>query len=164
MTDDNSASRDDWPDLSGQLVADPQTGEQSHILPVRVYFEDTDFSGYVYHASYVRWCERGRSDFLRLQGNDHQGLMEPLEGSEPCAFVVRRMSLEYFKPARIDDILTIRTKMHEVKAASLSLDQSVWRDNEKLFEARVLVVLVSQAGRPMRLSKAVGAAFAGGKG
>ncbi|MFX9035052.1 hypothetical protein ABTN36_18820, partial [Acinetobacter baumannii] len=62
-----------WPDLAGRLIED--NGQRRHVLPIRVYFEDTDFSGLVYHGSYVRWCERGRSDFLRLVGNDHHALL-----------------------------------------------------------------------------------------
>src|SRR5215472_10811613 len=84
-----------WPDLAGCLIEDGS--ERRHVLPVRVYFEDTDFSGLVYHATYLRWCERGRSDFLRLMGNDHQALIAGAGGCEPAAFVVRRMHLEYLK-------------------------------------------------------------------
>ncbi len=83
----------DWPDLAGRIVEDE--GGRRHVLPIRVYFEDTDFSGVVYHASYLRWCERGRSDFLRLVGNDHRALIGGAAGREPAAFVVRRMRLEY---------------------------------------------------------------------
>src|SRR6188508_2533283 len=93
-----------WPDLAGRIVADA-FGRRRHVLPVRVYFEDTDFSGLVYHASYVRWCERGRSDFLRLIGNDHQALFAGAAGREPAAFVVRRMGIEFLRPARIDEVL-----------------------------------------------------------
>jgi acyl-CoA thioester hydrolase len=125
------------------------------VLPVRVYFEDTDFSGLVYHASYVRWCERGRSDFLRLLGNDHHALMQGREGREASAFVVRRMNMEYLKPARIDEVLEITTKVKELGAASLVLDQRIARDGVALFEAEVTVVLVSQSGRVLRLSKAL---------
>ena len=77
------------------------------MLPVRVYFEDTDFSGLVYHASYVRWCERGRSDFLRLLGGDHRRLIDGTGGAEPAAFVVRRMTFDFLKPARIDELLEV---------------------------------------------------------
>ena len=94
-----------------------------HVLPVRVYFEDTDFSGLVYHGSYVRWCERGRSDFLRLLGNSHRDLEEGAGEREPAAFVVRRMQLDFLKPAHIDDVLNIRTQVKEVGAATLTLDQ-----------------------------------------
>jgi len=124
-------------------------------LPVRVYFEDTDFSGLVYHASYVRWCERGRSDFLRLLGNDHRALIEGIAGREPAAFVVRRMRLEYLKPARIDEVLAVGTRVREIGGAHLILDQRVTRGDVTLFEAEVTVVLVSASGKPLRITQAL---------
>lgn len=150
-------STSDWPDLSGRLESDQ--GGQRHVLPVRVYFEDTDFSGIVYHASYLRWCERGRSDFLRLLGNDHDELLRGADSRDPAAFVVRRMSLEFLKPARIDDVLLVETRVHEIGAATLNLDQRVSRDGVALFSARVLVVLVSLAGKPQRLSQRIRSAI-----
>jgi acyl-CoA thioester hydrolase len=142
-----------WPDLSGRLVH--REGRRAHVLPVRVYFEDTDFSGLVYHASYVRWCERGRSDFLRLLGNDHRGLIDGSAGREPAAFVVRRMALEFMRPARIDEVLEVETRVKEIGAAHLVLDQRIGRDGTTLFSAEVMVVLVSVSGKPMRLSQAI---------
>ena len=146
-----------WPDLAGRLVE--SGGRRTHVLPVRVYFEDTDFSGLVYHASYVRWCERGRSDFLRLGGNDHRRLIDGTDGREPAAFVVRRMSLEYLQPARIDDILEVTTSVKEVGAATLVLDQCIARDGQTIFEAQVTVVLVSVSGKPLRIPAALRATF-----
>jgi acyl-CoA thioester hydrolase len=142
-----------WPDLAGRIIEDGSG--RRHVLPVRVYFEDTDFSGLVYHATYLRWCERGRSDFLRLMGNDHQALMAGAGGREPAAFVVRRMHLEYLKPARIDEVLEITTRAKVATAASLTLDQRISRDGVDLFTADVMVVLVSASGRLLRLSTAV---------
>jgi acyl-CoA thioester hydrolase len=147
-----------WPDLAGQLRTDG--AGRFHVLPVRVYFEDTDFSGLVYHASYVRWCERGRSDFLRLLGNDHAQLMSGATGREPSAFVVRRMTLDYMKPARIDDVLEIETRPTSMTAASLTLTQLIKRGEQQLFEAEVMVVLVSQSGKPLRLGPEIKAALA----
>ncbi len=146
-----SQASQQWPDLAGRLVVDDK-GQQSHRLPVRVYFEDTDFSGVVYHATYLRWCERGRSDFLRLLGNDHQALLEGKDGT-PAAFVVRRMNLDFRKPARIDDVLEVHTCLAEMSTAILTLDQTVTRDGATLFEARVQVVLVSLEGKPQRLTQ-----------
>jgi len=142
-----------WPDLAGRVVADERG--RRHVLPIRVYFEDTDFSGLVYHATYLRWCERGRSDFLRLVGNDHRALIDGSGGREPAAFVVRRMSLEYLKPARIDEILEVTTRVKATAAATLTLDQRIGRDGVELFTAEVMVVLISQSGKPMRLSTAL---------
>ena len=153
----NDVPAHQWPDLAGRLVE--RAGGRSHLLPVRVYFEDTDFSGLVYHASYVRWCERGRSDFLRLLGNDHRDLITGGAGREPSAFVVRRMTLEYLKPARIDEILEITTRVKEIGAAHLVLEQAISRDGKALFTAEVTVVLVSVSGKPLRLSGPLRAAF-----
>jgi acyl-CoA thioester hydrolase len=142
-----------WPDLAGRIVAD--AGGRRHVLPVRVYFEDTDFSGLVYHATYLRWCERGRSDFLRLVGNDHRALIDGSGGREPAAFVVRRMALEFRKPARIDEVLEVVTRVKETTAATLVLDQCIVRDGAEIFTAEVMVVLVSVSGKPLRLSAAL---------
>lgn len=142
-----------WPDLAGRIIQDG--GGRCHLLPVRVYFEDTDFSGLVYHATYLRWCERGRSDFLRLMGNDHQALSAGAGGREPAAFVVRRMHIEYLKPARIDEVLEVSTRAKETTAATLTLDQRISRDGVDLFTAEVMVVLISASGKPQRLAMAL---------
>jgi len=154
MTDTSANS---WPDLAGRLVE--IDGERAHVLPVRVYFEDTDFSGLVYHASYVRWCERGRSDFLRLLGGDHRRLIDGSDGTEPAAFVVRRMTFDYLKPARIDELLEVVTRVKAVGAASLTLSQTVMRGALALVEAEVTVVLISVSGKPLRISSALREAF-----
>lgn len=135
-----------WPDLSGRLT------DGGHVLPVRVYFEDTDFSGVVYHASYLRFMERGRSDFMRLAGADHAGLFE---GEDSVAFAVRRMSIEFLRPARIDDILTVQTRTEEMRGASMRLGQEVRRGDELLVSASVQVALVSSTGRARRIPAAL---------
>ena len=142
-----------WPDLAGRIEG------RSHKLPVRVYFEDTDFSGLAYHGSFVRWCERGRSDWLRLLGVHHHEL---ISGAEPAAFVVRRLTINYLKPARIDEILEVVTSLADLTTATLTLDQTVLRDGLALAKAQVLVVLVSKRGRPMRLPEQVRAVLAAG--
>lgn len=146
-----------WPDLAGRLIEDE--GGRRHVLPVRVYFEDTDFSGLVYHASYVRWCERGRSDFLRLLGGDHRRLIDGAGGNEPAAFVVRRMTFDFLRPARIDDVLEVETRAKTLGAASLTLLQTIRRKGSALCEAEVTVVLVSVSGKPLRLSAALRESF-----
>lgn len=151
--------RSNWPDLAGRISV--ESGVRTHTLPVRVYFEDTDFSGLVYHGSYVRWCERGRSDFLRLLGNDHKELIDGGDGREPAAFVVRRLSLEYLKPARIDEVLEVKTRLKEMTAAAMILDQRIYRDGLELCAVEVMVVLVSQSGRVLRVSKTLRAAIGG---
>jgi acyl-CoA thioester hydrolase len=156
MTDDPSW-RKQWPDLAGRLVEHGKG--RRHVLPVRVYFEDTDFSGLVYHGSYLRWCERGRSDFLRLLGGDHRRLIDGSGGAEPAAFVVRRLALEFLKPARIDDVLEVETRVKDVGAASLTLQQTVRRGETIVAEAEVVVVLVSVSGKPLRISATLREAF-----
>lgn len=153
MTD--TASR--WPDLAGRIV-DDATGRH-HVLPVRVYFEDTDFAQVAYHASYVRWCERGRSDFLRLLGTDARRLIDGTDSHEPAAFVVRRMNMDYLRPGRIDDLLEVTTRVKALGGASVTLLQTVTRGAERLFEAEVTVVLVAVSGKPLRLSTAIRHAF-----
>ena len=156
MTTEPSWS-EQWPDLAGRLV-DHGHGRR-HVLPVRVYFEDTDFSGLVYHGSYLRWCERGRSDFLRLLGGDHRRLIDGRGGTEPAAFVVRRLALEFLKPARIDDVMEVETRVKQVGAASLTLSQTVRRGEAIVAEAEVVVVLVSVSGKPLRISATLREAF-----
>ena len=134
----------DWPDLAGRLV------DGGHILPVRVYFEDTDFSGVVYHASYLRFLERGRSDFLRLAGIGHGALDGGAEG-ERLAFAVRHMELDFLKSARIDDVLEISTRIANISGARIVLHQAALLDGVVIVEATVTVALFNRAGRARRL-------------
>jgi len=138
----------DWPDLAGRIEGD------SHVLPVRVYFEDTDFAGLVYHANFLKFCERGRSDFIRLLGVHHQDLANPEDG-EAAVFVVRRIEIDYLKPARLDDVLEVVTACETIGAASLTLVQEVRRGATVLVRAKVVVVLVSEGGKPLRLGQLV---------
>ena len=146
-----------WPDLAGRIINDEKG--QRHVLPVRVYFEDTDAGGLVYHASYVRFAERGRTDFLRLLGTDARQLITGSASREPAAFVVRRMNIDFFRPGRMDDLLEVETRVKELGGASVTLIQTVTRDGTRLVEAEVTVVLVSVSGKPLRLSDAVRGAF-----
>ncbi len=137
-----------WPDLAGRIEGD------THVLPVRVYFEDTDFTGLVYHANFLKFCERGRSDFIRMLGIDHRSLANPKEG-QPSVFVVRRIEVDYLKPARIDEVLEVVTQCAEIGGATLILSQEVRRDGVALARLKVSVVLVSEAGKPQRLGQLV---------
>ena len=140
-----------WPDLAGRIAG------RSHVLPVRVYFEDTDFSGLAYHGSFVRWCERGRSDWLRLLGVNHHEL---IAATEPAAFAVRRLTIDYLKPARIDDALEVVSACAGLTTATLTLQQQVQRDGVTLANAEVLVVMLGKLGRPLRLPPGVRQVFA----
>ena len=129
-----------WPDLAGRIAGGV------HMLPIRVYYEDTDFSGAVYHANYLKFCERARSDCLRLLGIHHS----ELHGT--ASFVVRRMVCDFLKPALIDNLLEVQTRFVEFAGARMELSQWVMRAHEKLFEAKVTVALVDGKGKPKRLS------------
>lgn len=128
---------------------------REHRLPVRIYYEDTDFTGLVYHGSYVRFFERGRSDFLRLAGIGHAEL---LEGVEPLAFVVSAMSLKFLKSARIDDALTVVTTYDAVRGPRLFVTQRIERDGDVLCRAEVEAACIRPDGRPRRPTPALLAA------
>ncbi len=157
MADDGSSQVKRWPDLAGRLVSGDDGAR--HVLPVRIYFEDTDAGGVVYHAAYVRFAERGRTDFLRLLGTDARRMIDGSDSHEPAAFVVRRMTFDFLRPARMDDLLEIETQVIDLGGASVTLHQRIVRDGVPLCEADVTVVLVSMAGKPMRLSNRVREAF-----
>ena len=124
-----------------------------HQMQVRVYYEDTDFSGIVYHATYLRFMERGRTNYLRLLGADQQALFaEALSEAPGFAFVVRAMQIDYLKPAKMDDILDVVTWPLEVKGASILLGQQVRRGEHLLVEAQVRVAFVS-GGRARPIPK-----------
>jgi acyl-CoA thioester hydrolase len=126
-----------------------------HVMPVRVYYEDTDFSGVVYHANYLRFMERGRSNYLRLLGADQVSLFAEAEAEAPSfAFVVRSMQIEFLKPARMDDVLEVSTTYEEIRGASLTLHQRVTRGDELLVEAHVRVAFVCE-GRARPIPKAL---------
>lgn len=120
-----------------------------HRLPIRVYYEDTDFSGVVYHASYLRFMERGRTEFVRALGLDQGGLFDPASG-RGLAFVVRSMTIDFLRPARMDDVLTVETRPADVKGASLVNLQRVLRGEETLVTAEVKVACVAD-GRACRI-------------
>ena len=132
---------------------DGELRDGRHVLTVRVYYEDTDFTGIVYHANYLRYMERGRSSYLRLIGADHRALFEETAKEAPgFAFVVRSMTIDFLRPARMDDVLDVVTEPHEVKGASAAVHQRVMRGEELLVEARVRVAFVS-GGRARPIPK-----------
>jgi acyl-CoA thioester hydrolase len=132
---------------------DGEIRDGRHAMSVRVYYEDTDFSGMVYHASYLRFMERGRSNYLRLLGANHRAMFEETEREAPgFSFVVRSMQIDFLKPAHMDDVLEIITEPEEVKGASITLRQQVVRDRELLVEAHVRVAFVS-GGRARPIPK-----------
>jgi acyl-CoA thioester hydrolase len=124
---------------------------EAHRLPVRVYYEDTDFSGFVYHASYLRFLERGRTELLRGLAGDQSELHREARG---LVFVVRRMSLDFARPARMDDLLTVLTRTLTLRGASMRLAQEVRRGDALLVAADVTVACVRD-GRAVRLPDAL---------
>jgi acyl-CoA thioester hydrolase len=138
--------------LSGMLT------ESGHRLLARVYYADTDFSGVVYHARYLEFLERGRSDFLRLAGVHHTELAEGKHG-ERIVWVVRRMEIDFLKAARIDDILTVETRAEEISGARIVMAQQLKRGDEVLVEAKVQAAIIGENGRPRRFPKEWIAAF-----
>lgn len=138
--------------LSGALTA------FGHRLMARVYYADTDFSGVVYHARYLEFFERGRSDFLRLVGVHHTELAGGSRG-EKIVWVVRRMEIDFKASARIDDILTIDTRTDSISGARIFMAQELRRGDAVLVTARVEAAIVGEGGRPKRFPKEWMAAF-----
>ena len=130
---------------------DGELKDGRHTQVIRVYYEDTDFTGIVYHANYLRYMERGRTNYLRLIGADHRALFEATEKEAPgFAFVVRSMTIDFLKPARMDDVLDVVTAPEEVKGASITLLQQCRRGDELLVEAHVRVAFISRGrARPI---------------
>jgi acyl-CoA thioester hydrolase len=126
-----------------------------HLFAVRVYFEDTDLSGVVYHANYLRWFERARSDMLRLVGIDQRGAYDGGEG----AYAVTDLALRYLKPARLEDAVLLVSRVADVSPATCRLVQEAWRGEELLCSAAVRVAFVAPSGRPKRQPAAWVAAF-----
>ena len=117
-----------------------------HLYAVRVYYEDTDLSGITYHANYLRWFERARSDLLRMLKIDQRDAIEAGEG----AYAVSEINLKYLRPAKLDDDVTIETVCTELKAASCRMHQIARRQDEPLCEASLRVGFIALDGRPRR--------------
>ncbi|GLQ11768.1 tol-pal system-associated acyl-CoA thioesterase [Devosia yakushimensis] len=126
-----------------------------HSFPVRIYYEDTDFSGNVYHAAYLKFFERGRTEFLRDEGIHHSEL-----AAQGIAFAVRSMELQFDGAAHIDDLLTVTTEVATISGARLTLRQAILRDQTVLTRANVVVVAIKTAGGPARMPREILARFA----
>jgi acyl-CoA thioester hydrolase len=131
--------------------------ELAHTLPLRVYYEDTDAAGMVYHANYLKFAERGRSEMLRGLGFPHQRL----RAKDGVGFAVRRCSVEFRAPARLEDALTVDTRLLDVGAATLKAHQQIRRDGEVLVDLDILVACIGRDGRPKRLPSALRAVLVG---
>lgn len=119
----------------------------AHLFPLRVYYEDTDLAGIVYYANYLKFIERARSEWVRGLGVDQTRL----KAEQGLVFAVRRVEADYLSPARFEDDLTVATRLHDHSGARLVLDQTVRRGEKALFQARVTLVCLTEAGKPARL-------------
>ncbi len=128
----------------------------SEPLTLRVYYEDTDLAGIVYYANYLKFIERGRTEFVRARGIDQAAL----KAEQGIVFAVRRVEADYLSPARFDDLLTVKTTVTDLKGASILMDQDITRDGMTLFRAKVTLVCLNSAGRAQRMPDAVRAALA----
>ena len=126
---------------SGRLV------DGVHVLPLRIYYEDTDAAGIVYYANWLRFLERGRTELLRLLGQEHSALHD----ARGVSWVVRRCTIDYLKPARLDETIEVVTSCGELRGASLDMIQQARRGEEILVRAELVVACMGQAGRPVRL-------------
>ncbi len=138
--------------LSGELTP------FGHRLLARVYYADTDFSGVVYHARYLEFLERGRSDYLRLAGVRHTDLIDGLRG-ERIVWIVRRMEIDFVRPARMDDVLVVETRTERISGARIFMAQEIRRGGELLIKAGVEAAILGENGRPKRFPDEWIAAF-----
>ena len=134
-------------DRSGE-PAGGRLEKTTHVFPLRVYYEDTDFSGFVYHASYLRFMERGRSEFLRICGVGHRDL---LSAAEPLFWTVSSISIHFIRPAQVEDPLEVRTSVAGLAGARMFLRQSIERRSEEMTRAEIEVCLINSGGRPRRI-------------
>lgn len=124
---------------------------KTHILPISIYYEDTDLSGVVYHANYLRYMERGRTEFFRLAGVARARLAD----EEPTAWTIRRITVEYFRPARLDDQIAVHSVLTEVSGARLKARQRIRCGESLLVEGRIEACITTLTGKPRRLPKTV---------
>jgi len=124
---------------------------EPHRFPIRIYYEDTDAAGIVYYANYLKFAERARTEWLRELGHPHQALVE----GEGLAFAVRRCAADYVKPARLDDLLSIESRLHGLGAASLDLVQTVLRDDVPLVRIDIRLACLDSRLRPARIPAAL---------
>ncbi len=120
----------------------------THVLPVRIYYEDTDTSGIVYHANYLRYFERGRSDFLRLAGVRHLVMMQ---AETPLVWTLRRIAVEYVRPAKVDDLLHVRTRYTLLAGARMNGEQAIVKGADLIASAKIEAAVITMDGRPRRV-------------
>lgn len=139
------------PDAAGEFRG------KTHILPVRIYYEDTDLSGVVYHANYLRFMERGRSEYFRCAGITR---LAQLEDPEPTAWTLKKASLEYHRPARLDDLVEVHTRCIGLTGARMTASQSIHRNGTLLVQGQVEACIITLSGRPRRIPEDIRAKLA----
>lgn len=121
-----------------------------HAFPVRVYFEDTDLTGIVYHANYLRFMERARTEMLRAVGIEQQAMLAAADGY----YSVHELTITYLAPARLDEVLTVRSCVTQVRAAATVISQDIWRGDQPVTRGRVTAAWLGMNGRPQRQPRA----------
>lgn len=124
--------------------------DKTHFFNIRVYYEDTDFTGIVYHANYLKFAERGRTNFLRLIGINHSDL---INSEDPRYFVVYSMETKFLGTSTIDNILEVRSIFKGIKGPRLKIDQDIFKDEEKIFSAKIEFAILDNKGKPRRFSE-----------
>jgi acyl-CoA thioester hydrolase len=125
---------------------------KTHVLPIRIYYEDTDLSGIVYHANYLRYMERGRSEFFRAAGIAR---LAQLEEPEPTAWTLRKIELEYLKPARLDDLIEVRTCASSLTGARMTAGQDIFCKGVQLTRGNVEACIITLTGKPRRIPQTI---------
>lgn len=129
---------------------------EPHKIPVRIYYEDTDAGGVVYHSNFIKFTERGRTELLRFMGFENKSLHE----SQGILFVVRHISADYLKPAVLDDLLEVQTLVTQLKNTSLVMKQSIYRNTEMIFTADVTIVAIDAGSlKPVRIPEGLRGGF-----
>ena len=141
------------PDLKGNALQGLGFLEgKVHVLPISIYYEDTDLSGFVYHANYLRYMERGRTEFFRLAGISK---MAGLDEEEPTAWTLRSVHVDYLRPARLDDIIHVRSRLIGLSGARMQALQRITLGETLLVEGRIEACITTLTGKPRRLPKKV---------
>jgi acyl-CoA thioester hydrolase len=131
-------------------MSDGHMSGKLHILPIRVYYEDTDLSGIVYHANYLRYMERGRMEFFRCAGVAE---FAHIHHEEPTAWTLRKVQIEYFRPARLNDLLEVHTRLTELTGVRMCAEQKVFCNAEQLTQANVEACVINLNGKPRRIPR-----------
>lgn len=126
-----------------------------HDFPVRIYYDDTDAGGVVYHANYLKLCERARTESLRAMGFENSKLRD----DHGVIIVVKSLEAEYLSPSKLDDLLTIQTRILSVKNTSFVMEQKAIRNNICIFSMNIVLVFINEQGRPTKIPDDVKAAF-----